>query len=343
SDAEKQLVRAWIEAGAPDDTAVVAAPAPSVDRQVTDVDREFWSFKKPVRPPVPAVQHPERVHNPIDAFLLASLEKKGLAVSPEAERLTLLRRATFDLVGLAPTPQECEAFLGDQAPGAYERLIDRLLASEHYGERWGRHWLDLAGYADSEGILDADYVRSAAWRYRDYVIAAFNRDKPYDRFLREQIAGDEIADYWAAYQTRPELSPEVKDALLETGSLRCASDTSRPDFVNIKNAPGYYYQTLEDTLKIVASSTLGLTVECAKCHSHKYDPIPQTEYYRLQAIFMSAYRPYQWVPQVQRRLPEATESQEKEANEHNAKVDAAVAELKKQADKLRRPFAERLF
>src|SRR5205823_14863449 len=144
--------------------------------------------------------------------------------------LTPLRRAYFDLVGLPPSLKEAEEFLNDKAADAYERLIDRLLASERYGEGWGRHWLDLAGYADSEGILDADYVRTAAWRYRDYVIGAFNEDKPYDRFLREQIAGDEYADYWTAYHTRKELPAEVVDALTATGFLRCASDTSRPDF-----------------------------------------------------------------------------------------------------------------
>src|SRR5262249_44960243 len=206
---------------------------------------------KPVRPEAPAVKQRDRVRNPIDVFILAALEKKGGTLSLEADRLTLLRRAYFDLVGLPPSPKDVETFLTDQAPDAYERLIDRLLGSEHYGERWSRHWLDLAGYADSEGILDADYVRTAAWRYRDYVIQAFNQDKPYDLFLKEQLAGDELYDYWTAYESKKELSPQVVEGLIATGYLRCASDTSRPDFVNIKNAPGYYYQTLDDTVKIV--------------------------------------------------------------------------------------------
>src|SRR5262249_24125671 len=199
------------------------------------------------------------------------------------------------------------------------------------------------GYADSEGILDADYVRTAAWRYRDYVIRAFNADKPYDRFLQEQLAGDELTDYWTAYRTEKQLRPEVVEAITATGFLRCASDTSRPDIVNIKNAPGYYYQTLDDTLKIVASTTLGLTVECAKCHSHKYDPIPQTDYYRLQAIFMSGYRPSQWVPQAQRRLLLATQYQEKEAQAHTAKIDRTVAGLRQRNLALTQQFAQRLF
>jgi hypothetical protein len=283
------------------------------------------------------------VRNPVDVFILAALEEKGLTLSPEADRLTLLRRVSFDLIGLPPTPREVEAFLTDGSPDACERLVDRLLARPEYGERWGRHWLDLAGYADSEGILDADYVRTSAWPYRDYVIRAFNADKPYDRFLTEQLAGDELTDYWTAYQTQPRLPDDVVEGLIATGFLRCASDTSRPDFVNIKNAPGYYFQTLDDTVKIVASSTLGLTVQCARCHSHKYDPIPQSEYYQLQAIFMSAYRPAQWVPQVQRRLPNASAAQEKAAREHNARIDAALAALRTQAQTLERRFAERLF
>jgi hypothetical protein len=342
TEAEKAAVRSWIDGGAKDDSTSLVQQPGQAEPAVSEADRQFWSFRSPVRPPVPPVQHRERLRDPIDAFVLAALEKKGLTLSPEADPLTLIRRATFDLTGLPPTPGEVEAFLHDPAPDAYERLLDRLLVSEHYGERWGRHWLDLAGYADSEGILDADYVRTAAWRYRDYVIQSLNKDKPYDRFLKEQLAGDELVDYWSAVHTQQELCPDVVEALVATGYLRCASDTSRPDFATIKNAPGYYYQTLDDTVKIVGSSVLGLTVQCARCHSHKYDPIPQNEYYRLQAIFMSAYRPYQWVPQVQRRLLEATEAQEKEAKEQNAKVDTAVAHLRKQGDELRRQFAERL-
>jgi len=344
SPREKQTVKRWIESGARgDDRLIAKTPSDAGDRQVTDADRDFWAFRPPARPAVPTPRQRGRVRNPIDAFILAALEKTGLTLSAEADRLTVLRRATFDLTGLPPTPGEIAAFLADESETAFEKVVDRLLASQRYGERWGRHWLDLAGYADSEGILDADYVRTAAWRYRDYVIRAFNSDKPYDRFLQEQLAGDELTDYWTAHETKKELGPQVVDGLIATGYLRCASDTSRPDFVTIKNAPGYYFQTLDDTVKIVASSTMGLTVHCAKCHSHKYDPIPQTDYYRLQAIFMSGYRPAQWIPQVQRHLFEATTAQEKEAKTHNAKIDAAIASLKKQMQDQQTVFAERLF
>jgi hypothetical protein len=334
---EKETIRRWIEAGAPgDDKAALSSG--NVDLQITDDERNFWAFQTPIRPRVPA----SNASNPIDAFIVATLQKQHLTLSPAADRLALLRRVTFDLTGLPPTPQEIGDFLNDSSPHAYETVVDRLLASPHYGERWARHWLDLAGYADSEGILDADYVRSAAWRYRDYVIRAFNSDKPYDRFLQEQIAGDELVHYWKVHESAQELPADVVEALVATGYLRCASDTSRPDFVTIKNAPGYYFQTLDDTVKIVASSTLGLTVQCAKCHSHKYDPIPQSDYYRLQAIFASGYRPGQWIPQVERRLQQSTAAEEKAAKALAATIDAATAPLKKQQAELQSAFAARL-
>jgi Protein of unknown function (DUF1553)/Protein of unknown function (DUF1549)/Planctomycete cytochrome C len=333
---EKDIIRRWIEAGAPGDDKAVAPSG--VDLTITDEDRKFWAFQTPVRPKTPTI----KASSPIDAFVIAALQQKKLTMSPEADRLKLLRRVTFDLTGLPPTPKEIDEFLKDNAANAYEKVVDRLLASEHYGERWARHWLDLAGYADSEGILDADYVRSAAWRYRDYVIRAFNSDKPYDRFLQEQIAGDELVDYWKHYETAPELPAEVVEALIATGYLRCASDTSRPDFVNIKNAPGYYHQTLDDTVKIVASSTMGLTLQCARCHSHKYDPIPHSDYYRFQAIFMSGYRPSQWIPQVERKLHESTATQEKETKELVARIKALVAPLRKQQAELQTAFAAKV-
>jgi hypothetical protein len=337
--AQKALLRAWIEGGAKGAAGPAAPPAP----RLSAADRDFWSFRPPGRPVPPAVGQDHLARTPIDRFLLAALEKHGLSLSPPADRTTLLRRVTFGLTGLPPTPEEVQGFLADDRPDAYERVVDRLLASPRYGERWGRHWLDVAGYADSEGILDADYVRSAAWRYRDYVVRALNADKPYDRFLQEQIAGDELSDYWAAYEREKKLPAGVVEALEATGFLRCASDTSRPDFVNIKNAPGYYFQTLDDTVKIVATATLGLTLHCAKCHGHKFDPIPQSEYYRVQAVFMGAYRPGQWVPQVQRRLLEATAHEAAEAARHNGALDAAIAAQTRQRTALVSALAQKLF
>lgn len=344
---EKGILRTWINDGAPGndpaDDMVLADALKSADIDSNNNDTEFWSFKPPVRPPVPEVEHAESVRNPIDAFLLARLESKGLNYSPEATRSELLRRASFDLTGLPPTPSEVEAFLADSGEMACERMIDRLLASPHYGERWGRHWLDVAGYADSAGVLSEDRPLPTAFRYRDYVIRSFNADKPYDRFLQEQIAGDELTDYWTAFETMDRLPDDVVDAITATGFLRCAPDSSRPDFSTIKNAGAqYFYPTINDTLQIVASSTMGLTVQCARCHSHKYDPIPQVEYYRLQSVFMAAYRPDRWIPQMERELAVATASQKKSAAEKNAQVDVEVARLEKELAALRTQYRQKL-
>ena len=223
-------------------------------------------------------------------------------------------------------------------------MIDRLLASPHYGERWGRHWLDVAGYADSAGVLSEDRPLPVAFRYRDYVIRAFNSDKPYDRFLQEQIAGDELTDYWTAFETLDSLPNDVVEAVTATGYLRCAPDSSRPDFSTIKNADAqYFYPTINDTLQIVASSTMGLTLQCARCHSHKFDPIPQVEYYRMQSIFMTAFRPQQWIPQMKRRLLVASASQKKAADEHNGKLDVEITRLKKELADLRTQYKQKLF
>ena len=340
---EKGVMRSWINDGA---LGADATDLDTNDELPTGSGQrgEFWSFKPPTRPPLPALGTTSQSCNPIDLFVLARLQSKGLNLSPEASRDVLLRRASFDLLGLPPSPGEVQSFISDPDPLAYERVIDRLLASPHYGERWGRHWLDLAGYADSAGVLAEDRPLPNAFRYRDYVIRAFNGDKPYDRFLQEQIAGDELADYWSAHDRLDQLPGEVIEAVTATGYLRCAPDSSRPDFSTIKNADAqYFYPTLNDTLQIVASSTMGLTLQCARCHSHKYDPIPQVDYYRLQAVFMAAFRPNQWIPQMERQLPIATASQKKAAAEHNGKLDAEIARLKKELAELREQFRQRLF
>jgi len=340
---EKGLIRAWINDGAVSaDMAVDVAD--NLSERSDDQHSDHWAFRPPVRPDVPSVQHVDRVRNPIDSFVLAALEAKGLSFSDEASREVLLRRASFDLIGLPPSPDEIHQFLADEDDLAYERTIDRLLESPHYGERWGRHWLDVAGYADSAGVLSEDRPLPFAFRYRDYVIRAFNSDKPYDRFLQEQIAGDELSDYWTAYETLDRLPDEVVEALTATGYLRCAPDCSRPDFSTIKNADAqYYYPTLNDTLQIVASSTMGLTLQCARCHSHKFDPIPQAEYYRMQSIFMSALRPKQWIPQMERRLLIATASQKKAADENNSQLEAETTRLKKELADLRGQYKQKLY
>lgn len=336
---EKGLIRKWINDGASGVSNAVA-----IDRSDDITDADLWSFHPPVRPVVPVVRNPDRVQNPIDSFVLRQLEKNNLTPSARADRLTLLRRASFDLIGLPPTPAEVDQFIADDGPGVYERMIDRLLASPQYGERWARHWLDVAGFTESAGILNEDRALPLAWRYRDYVIRAFNSDKPYDRFLQEQIAGDELTDYWAAFEDEDRLPDYVVEGIIATGFLRTAADPSRPDFSTIKNAAAqYFYPTLFDTLQIVCSSTMGLTVQCARCHSHKFDPVPQVDYYRMQAVFTTAYRTDKWIPQMNRRLPIASRRQTEAAAKKNAEVDAAVKLLKAELAALKKTFTDRVF
>jgi mono/diheme cytochrome c family protein len=286
--AETDVLARWIAAGAPEVAVEPDVATTGPDLLVADRDRDFWAFRPPRAMPVPAVRHPERVRNPIDNFILQKLEAKGLGLSPEADRPTLIRRAAFDLTGLPPDPAEVDAFLADRSPDAYEKVIDRLLASSRYGERWGRLWLDLAGYADSEGKREQDLPRPHAWRYRDYVIRSLNADKPFDRFLLEQLAGDELADTESA----PEITPELYDNLVATGFLRMVPDGT---WANITGYVPDRLEVIADAIDVLGSAVLGLTLKCARCHSHKYDPIPQRDYYRLAAVFKGAYDEYDWL------------------------------------------------
>jgi mono/diheme cytochrome c family protein len=286
--AETDVLSRWIALGAPE-VAVepdVATTAP--DPLVSDKDRAFWAFRAPQPAKVPTVRHAQNVRNPIDAFLLERLEARGLDPAPEADRATLLRRVYLDLVGLPPEPAEVRAFLADKDPRAYEKVVDRLLASPRHGERWARHWLDVAGYADSEGKREQDQPRQFAWRYRDYVIRACNADKPYDRFLVEQLAGDELAD---AENARA-VTPEMADNLVATGFLRMAPD---PTWYNLTNYLPDRLDVIADEMDVLGSAVLGLTLKCARCHTHKFDPIPHRDYYRLVAVFKGALDEYDWL------------------------------------------------
>jgi hypothetical protein len=231
---------------------------------------KYWAFQKVSRPQPPAIADPW-IKTPVDAFILAALRAKNLRPSPPADRVKLIRRVTFDLTGLPPTPPEVQAFLHDRSANAYEKLVDRLLASPHYGERWASKWLDVVRYADTNGFeLDAD--RPHAWRYRDYVIDAFNHDKPYDRFIREQIAGDEIY-------------PGNKEALIATGYARAGQE----HLVSGNIDPEVSRQeVLTEIATSVGQTFLAMTVNCARCHNHKFDPILQADYYRLEAVFAGA-------------------------------------------------------
>src|SRR5262245_7120899 len=236
---EVEVITRWIESGAPPAPPQREPRANDGESEIAAADREFWAFQPPRPQSVPVVKSRELVRNPVDAFVLEKLEGAGLTFSPDASRRTLIRRAHFDLIGLPPTPAEVEAFVNDDDSNAYENLIERLLASPHYGERWGRHWLDVAGYSDSDGVNEEDPIRPYAYRYRDYVVRSFNSDKPYDRFLLEQIAGDELADYEHA----PTFTPEIYDNLVATGFLRMAPDGTYNGLTNF----------VPDRLEVVAS------------------------------------------------------------------------------------------
>jgi hypothetical protein len=279
-----EILGRWIDAGAK--TARVEPENLAAGDTFTDEERSHWSFQPIRRPPLPAVQKPDRVRSPIDAFLLARLELQGLSFSNDADRATIIRRVTFDLTGLPPSPEAVERFLNDQNPDAYERLVDELLESPAYGERWARHWLDAAGYADSDGYSEKDLERKWAWRFRDYVIRAFNTDKPWDRFLVEQIAGDELLSPPYA-----NLTPEQADCLIATGFLRMGPDGTGDGGVDQNLARN---ETIAESIKIFSTSVLGLTVGCAQCHAHRYDPVSHADYYRIRALFEPAYDWKNW-------------------------------------------------
>jgi hypothetical protein len=293
---------------------------------------DHWAFRKLHRPGVPAVRDAAPARMPIDAFILARLEEKNLRLSPEADRPALLRRAYLDIVGLPPSPEDQDAFLNDKRPGAYERLIDRLLASPHYGERWGRHWLDEAGWVDVVGMdNDAGIISLGEnrWRYRDYVIRSLNDDKPLGRFLTEQLAGDELVDWRSAKS----FGPEIRQLLIATGFLRTAADdTDAPEL----NKADMHHAILQRTVETVTGSLLGLTFTCAKCHDHKYEPLTQRDYYQMAAVFQPVFNPDRWLPPKERALADMAPTEKAEIDRHNASIDRQTAELKKELEALRK-------
>jgi len=268
---EVNLLRDWINAGAPLASPPKAAAA------------TWWSFRKPVRPPVPAINNTAAIRNPIDAFVLARVERNGLQPAPPADRRTLARRAYFDLHGLPPTPVQVEQFVKDASPDAYEKLIDRLLESPRYGERWGRHWLDLVRYADTSGF-ETDHFFITAWRYRDYVINAFNTDKSYNTFVQEQIAADELWPMNLDLEGTLKLPKEKEEnAYRRIGTSLFTLGSFPIEFTYYGDQFRAEWQA--DAVDTVGAAFLGLTVACARCHDHKFDPISQTDYYRMTALF----------------------------------------------------------
>ncbi|MDE2664902.1 MAG: PSD1 and planctomycete cytochrome C domain-containing protein [Acidobacteriota bacterium] len=344
-----EVIRRWIGAGAPT-LKFYQAPDRAADRRrqakiqpppLSSADREYWAFRKLAAPGPPRVHQAERVRTPVDAFLLEKLEGKGIGFSADAGRLFLMRRLYLDLIGLPPSPEEVNAFLADSSPLAYEQLVERLLASPHFGERWGRHWLDEAGYTDTLGG-DNDFVSGkqplgvpGKWKYRDYVIDAINRDKPYDRFVTEQLAGDELVDWRAA----SEFSPAMSRLLQATGFLRVAADDTNQD---VLNTPDIRYGVLQRTVQTFASNVMGLTVGCAQCHDHKYDPISQLDYYRLTAVFTPAYNPQQWLQPDDRSLPEASPLEKESIDRANRRLDLRIKPFRRKLNALYHPYKQRL-
>ena len=325
---EIAAIREWIDSGAvmadgPKPVASSKAADSSLltygsyqERKITDADRQWWSFKKPVRTAAPNVADARWSKNAIDALIRAKQEEKGLTAAPMADRNTLIRRAYLDLIGLLPSPAEVDAFVKDSSPRAYENLVDKLLDSPRYGERWSRMWLDAARYADSTGY-EYDYDFPEAWRYRDYVIKAFNQDKPYNQFITEQLAGDEIDNPTA-------------DSLTATGFVRLGPRVLDRDLEN----PNYRFDYMDDMTRTTFQAFQGLTVNCARCHDHKFDPITRRDYYKSLAIFNSFVEyDYPLVP------AEEWSKYEKTANDINAKSKA----LNKEIGTIEAPYKKKLF
>ena len=340
---ELERLRRWVDTS----TFAVRADKAGAEREtftekeappITEEDRRYWAFRKPEDHPAPSVPNKQRVRTPIDAFVLARLESEGLGFSSDAPKEVLLRRAYFDLIGLPPSPEEIDAFLSDTEPGAYERLIDRLLDSPHYGERWGRHWLDAAGYTDTSGFdndIPTIQVFEGMWRYRDYVVKALNDDKPYDRFVTEQLAGDEVVD-WRNART---YSDETIESLVATGYLRTAFDRTDPDITNLFKER---HDVLFGLMEKVSTSLMGLTVGCARCHSHRYDPIPQRDYYRFFALFTPAYNPMDWKQPKYRYLPDVARPEQEGIDRHNAEIQKPLDRLEEDLADLRQPYEDML-
>jgi cytochrome c553 len=310
----------WIKMGAPwpgEDSKVAVVARPK-EYKISDKDRAHWAFQSVTRPALPAVKNQSWVANPVDAFILARLEAKGLAPNPPAAKHELARRLYYDITGLPPTPKAVEVFLADTSPQAYEDLVDRLLRSPRYGEKWARHWLDLVRYAETNSY-ERDNPKPHIWRYRDYVIRALNEDKPYDQFIREQLAGDELPG-------------RSNDALIATGFYRLGIWDDEPADPLLAR-----FDSLDDIIATTGQTFLGLTVDCARCHDHKIDPIPQKDYYRLLAFFQNINHYRNGGPTDEVALVDSLESQAKYAAELR-ELEKKRAVVQSGMNKLEREF-----
>jgi uncharacterized protein DUF1553/uncharacterized protein DUF1549/cytochrome c len=315
---EKTLFRRWIEQGAKNlpSAALVSRSAPETDH---------WAFGPAAKPPPPTVRNQARVRTTIDRFIQKALEDQGMTLGPDADRATLIRRLSFDLTGIPPSPAEITEFERDPDPCAYDHLVERLLASPHYGERWGKYWLEASGYADSNGYFSADSDRPLAYRYRDYVIRAFNADRPVDQIVREQLAGDELV---GDRQGR-EATQAVIDQLIATHFLRNGQDGTGESDGNPDEVRADKYAVLEGAIQIIGSSLLGLTLQCAKCHDHKFEPVTQKDYYQLQAILYPAFNVEHWVTPNDRVTVAGHRAEQARWEAHEKAIDAQIDALKR--------------
>jgi mono/diheme cytochrome c family protein len=329
SEADKQTILSWIRQG-----VRTARPEPEDPDavKVTQEELSHWSFQPITRPQPPynvlaeSADAGNQAASPIDAFVGESLQAAGLEFNPPADRRTLIRRLSIDLHGLPPTPAEVAEFLADDSPDAYRRLVGKLLDSPRYGVRWGRHWLDAVGYAESDGNIPQDQPRAHAWHYRDYVIEAFNDDKPYDQFIVEQLAGDELI------AGQPDSNnPRHVELLAATGMLRMP-----PDVTQTNNSLLDRNQAVADMLSVFGTSVLGVTVGCAQCHDHRYDPIPIEDYYRLRAVFDPAFPLHQW-KQPRQRLIDMTDDK---TRERAAEIEAEAVAVEEDINRRRREHCQ---
>ena len=317
-------IKRWIESGAslaavPEANAAAAGPsaeelAKREERPITDEERAYWAFQLPKRAPVPVVTRAGWTGNPIDAFLLSAMEAKGLKPVAPADKRTLVRRLYLDVLGVPPSPADIDAFVNDASADAWPTLVDKVLASPHYGERWARHWMDLARYADSEGF-EFDRDRPEMYRYRDYLINAFNTDKPYDRFVKEQLAGDEYAHGLPR-------GPERDENMIATGFLRLGP-----------SGGGTRLDALDDLVTVTTLTFTGMTVGCARCHNHKFDPIPQKDYYRIQSIFFSTQ---------QADYPLVSDEEVAANRKETQRIDALIRPLRQKKSALEKPYHEQI-
>jgi hypothetical protein len=327
SEREVAVLKDWIEQGANWGTASLTQAATSKpqqagygndykERAINEQDRQWWAFQKPVRKPLPAMADARWAKNPIDAFIKSRMDAKGVIPAPQADRAMLIRRAYLDLIGLLPAPAEVDAFVNDPSPQAYENLIEKLLASPHYGERWARNWLDVVRYADSSGF-EHDRDLATAWRFRDYVIKAWNEDKPYDRFLIEQVAGDELDE--------PTL-----DSLTATAFYRVGPRVRFRE----KDNPFYRYDYLDDIVRTTFQGFMGLSVHCARCHDHKFDPVTRMDYYRTVAMFFGY---------VNYDHPLMPKEQVREWERKTREVVSALEPLRKEISRIEAPYRKAQF